>query len=246
MASISSSSISSSSTSVTGQEDDKIGNALRSLSIEDLQQHQTKYDPFEDPTESDDLQSRSRSSSSSGEDEAEYESADETADKKSSGDDSDAMETGSEEKAPSNGDRDESTGEGDKVIVTDQNQTSQNGSILNEGNGNIAEAETKAEAEINKEAQTSQNGSKLGNNNVNVIETEDKTEAEIVAEAEDKAEAEPSDQEMASGDFADFSLADLTAKGELERPELVANFQTSMYWLQMQLGKLIIKDSCRS
>ena len=36
--------------------------------------------------------------------------------------------------------------------------------------------------------------------------------------------------------FGGFSLADLTNCGFLDRPELLASFETSMFWLQKRLG----------
>ena len=46
----------------------------------------------------------------------------------------------------------------------------------------------------------------------------------------------PDDQEMDASGFANFSIAELTAVGEIEKPALLTEFQTSMYWLNLRLG----------
>ena len=238
--SISSSSSSSSSRLPADEKTaDSISKALRSFSIEDISEKQAAGLDNEvimeeipkSPCESDDLASRPSSasesndskSSSTEESEAEEkisDAEDETSDaemsSKESVSDEDmppAGEMKSEKASKDNSDEDMPPAGEMKSEKASKDETGTIESDVQSTNQNtVFDLVTDSQTDQN---QTSQNGSKT---------------------AVATSSGGTTDQNMDAVGFANFSLADLTAIGELEKPELVSAFQTSMYWLNQGLG----------
>ena len=233
LTSISSSSSSSSSKpaaeaeAVKDQTADSISNALRSISIEDLSGQQItenssqvtevteitedhEDDHEETPCESDDLASRDGSDS---ETESETKSS------------SDSNDDGPEEEEMPSEASDASLSpatemKSEKASKDDHGEDlpPSVGQVSKKSNFQSESGTADAGADETDQNQTSQNGSNM----------------EVSAPSDDIVK---NDQPMDAGGFANFSIADLTAIGELERPVLLSEFQTSMYWLNMRLGK---------
>ena len=252
LTSISSSSSSSSSKpaaeaeAVKDQAADSISNALRSFSIEDLSGQQNggviiqditedpddvidddeevSDDCKDSPRESDDLASESGSESGSDMGKTSPEDSG-TEDDAHDGEDHDEVheEEIHEEEMGSI----ESEKEDTEVLPPSGEMKSKKASKDEIGGANNIAKPTNQNAQKESESekvnqtdqnQTSQNGSKT----------------DAIAASGDQAASR--DQVMDAVGFSGFSLADLTVIGEVERPVLLSEFQTSMYWLNQRLG----------
>ena len=126
------------------------------------------------------------------------------------------------EKAPSDGQVGEKTKSAPKFEdvsmeeIQDPMEKAPSGDELSQNNKSAPELDGGEKVSQTDQNQTSQNGS---NNTDSAL----------------------SDQDQVMDDpdgFAGFSLADLTNVGFLERPELYASFETSMFWLEKRLGMM--------
>ena len=183
-----------STTVQTPAADEKLEQAFRSFSMEDIPNAVLRK--AEDFNESDDLASASSSNSSSSSDGEEGSGSDSSG--SNSQEDVEMEESENlEEKAPSGGDESELNKSAPKL-------------------GSAPQIKEEVEAPI-EVVQTDQN------------QTSQK----------DSEESESEDQSMDDLTvFAGFTLEDLTSTGFLDRPELLAGFETSMFWLVKRLGSL--------
>ena len=205
-------SFSSSSSSTTGgqnvseQSADSISQALRSISIEDLAQRQ---DMSGGATHDDNDNGHDPCES---DDLASNSSGDGDGPSTESSDDENEEDDGkmeTEELAPSGDEKMKS----EKASKDKKNDDDSSKVVTNQNTAGEPTAVSQTD-----QNQTSQNGSNGGNNI---------TKDDVII---------PEDQEMDALGFANFSIAELTAVGEIEKPALLSEFQTSMYWLNLRLG----------
>ena len=106
--------------------------------------------------------------------------------------------------------------EGDEEVIPLSKEKATSGGEATENNESAPELKGGEKVAQTDQNQTSQNGS---------------NSIDMAAAGQDQVMEDPNG-------FGGFSLADLTCTGVLERPELYASFETSVFWLMKRLGMI--------